>query len=570
LGVAFAVMTLLIVVIAGIGASRVHAVDKNTEMIVHDRAPKIALAQTIENEVNRQSRALRTALIAKGGNDEAVYKAELSKIETSAPIVAKAMEQLHQIIQSEKGKEALAHVDRTRAVFREKEHHFLELLEANKPKEARAFLLSELISAQGPYLKAVEEFAQTQTASMEAFASDAAAQAREATVILWSLTAVASVLAIALGIVITRSVTGPIKEALQFSQAVAGGDLTKAVVVTGRDETSDLLRALNEMNASLLNIVGQVRESSDSIATGTTQIAQGNQDLSARTENQASSLQQTAASMEEITSTVKQSADNARQANQLATTATEVAAKGGAVVSEVVTTMDAISGSSKKITDIISVIDGIAFQTNILALNAAVEAARAGEQGRGFAVVAGEVRTLAQRSADAAKEIKSLISDSVAKVDSGARLVVDAGNTMKEIVAQVQRVSDLVGEITAATVEQSSGIEQINTAVTTLDQATQQNAALVEESAAAASSLRDQAAKLNEVVSTFKVAGNQERRTHAAVHVQPVNNGNVDAQRKVSPLRSARNPHAPAGKPAMTTETASRHKTGTDDEWAEF
>ena len=302
-----------------------------------------------------------------------------------------------------------------------------------------------------------------------------------------------------------RSVQAPIEEAKRLAARIAAHDLSNDPPVDGRDELSDLLRSLVEMQGSLRQLVGQVRASTDSINTASAEIATGNQDLSARTEQTASNLQQAASSMEQLTGTVKQSADSARQANQLASSAAEVAQRGGSVVSQVVSTMDEINASSKKIADIIGVIDGIAFQTNILALNAAVEAARAGEQGRGFAVVAGEVRNLAQRSAEAAKEIKGLIGTSVDKVESGSKLVADAGQTMNEIVASVQRVTDIIGEITAAASEQSDGIGQVNVAVTQLDQMTQQNAALVEESAAAAESLKDQAVQLARVVGTFRI-----------------------------------------------------------------
>ncbi len=320
-----------------------------------------------------------------------------------------------------------------------------------------------------------------------------------------ALAALGLVLAVVLCMVVTRSITRPIAAAVKVAETVAAGDLSSHIEVGSRDETGQLMAALKRMNDSLVGIVGQVRGASDSIATGSSQIANGNADLSQRTEEQASNLQQTAASMEQLTATVKQNADTARQATQLATSASAVAQEGGDVVGQVITTMEAISTSSKKISDIIGVIDSIAFQTNILALNAAVEAARAGEQGRGFAVVAGEVRNLAQRSAQAAKEIKSLIGESVEKVENGSKLVTNAGKTMEEIVSQVRRVSDLIGEISAASVEQSSGIGQIGDAVNQLDQVTQQNAALVEESAAAAESLKHQAAQLAQTVSVFKL-----------------------------------------------------------------
>jgi len=317
---------------------------------------------------------------------------------------------------------------------------------------------------------------------------------------------------VALGLVlalwIARIVSRPLSEAVKVAQSVAAGDLTSHIEARTTDETGLLLEALKGMNDSLAKIVGEVRIGTDTIATASSQIASGNQDLSSRTEEQASSLEQTASSMEELTSTVKQNADNARQANQLAVSASEVAVKGGSVVSQVVDTMGSINASSKKIVDIIGVIDGIAFQTNILALNAAVEAARAGEQGRGFAVVASEVRSLAQRSAAAAKEIKTLIGDSVEKVEEGSKQVAEAGRTMDEIVGSVRRVTDIMGEITAASQEQTSGIEQINQAITQMDQVTQQNAALVEEASAAAQSLQEQAGSLVQSVSIFKLDAN--------------------------------------------------------------
>ena len=310
-----------------------------------------------------------------------------------------------------------------------------------------------------------------------------------------------------LALLITRSITRPIARALEVAETVANGDLTSQINSNSTDETGLLLAALKRMNESLVRIVSQVRNGADSIATGSVQISNGNADLSQRTEEQASNLEETAASMEELTATVKQNADTARQATQLASDASQAATEGGRVVGQVVSTMSAISESSRKIVDIIGVIDGIAFQTNILALNAAVEAARAGEQGRGFAVVASEVRSLAQRSAQAAKEIKTLIGDSVEKVEGGTKLVDEAGQSMEGIVSRVKRVNDLIEEISAASREQSTGIGQIGEAVNQLDQVTQQNAALVEESAAAAESLKHQAAQLAQTVSVFRLAG---------------------------------------------------------------
>ncbi|MFM9434996.1 methyl-accepting chemotaxis protein [Janthinobacterium sp. CG_23.3] len=349
---------------------------------------------------------------------------------------------------------------------------------------------------------------------------------------------------------VARIVSRPLNAAVGLARRVAGGDLTADIQVASSDETGQLMQALKDMNASLLRLVGQVRSGTDTIATASSEIAAGNQDLSSRTEQQASSLEETASSMEQLTATVRQNADNARQANTLAASASGIALRGGTVVGEVVGTMASINESSKKIVDIIAVIDGIAFQTNILALNAAVEAARAGEQGRGFAVVASEVRNLAQRSAAAAKDIKTLIGDSVEKVGAGSRLVNQAGSTMDEIVASITRVTDIMSEITAASQEQSAGIEQVNQAIAQMDQVTQQNAALVEQAAAAAESMQDQARTLAEVVGVFKLD-----------------------QTLVAPPRAARKPAARA-RPAVAAPAAPRRVAAAPaagkDEWEAF
>jgi methyl-accepting chemotaxis protein len=357
-----------------------------------------------------------------------------------------------------------------------------------------------------------------------------------------------------------RAISKPLDEAVSVAKSVAAGDLTRKIEVKSQDEVGQLMLALKEMNDSLVKIVAQVRNGTETISTATREIASGNLDLSSRTEEQASSLEETASSMEELTSTVKQNADSAQQANNLAVSASTVATKGGAVVTQVVDTMSAINASAKKIEDIIGVIDGIAFQTNILALNAAVEAARAGEQGRGFAVVASEVRHLAQRSAAAAKEIKNLIGDSVEKVNTGTKLVDEAGATMAEIVESVQRVTRIMSEITIASREQTDGIEQVNQAIAQMDESTQQNAALVEQAAAAAESLQDQTSNLAQVVSVFRLDESQVQRPASPV---------VRLKAAASAPKKSTPKHVTGADAGNVRKLASAHVAG-DSDWEEF
>ena len=509
LAIGFAIVIALLITMAIVGISRIEAVNHNTDVIVNDRYVKIALADTIKDKVNVKTRALRTALIT---TDPEMVKEELAKDSAATPGISDALEKLQATIRSAEGVAALKLVLETRGPFLDAGARLAELARAGRRDEGAAFLVKTLIPQQNAYLSALTGLIQSQEQGMHTFAADAAAQARGATITMIVLATIATLLATALGFAITHSITQPIAHAVRLAQTVAAGDLSAHIDVTSRDETGQLLGALKAMIESLVAVVGKVRHSSDCIATGSSQIAIGNADLSQRTEEQASNLQQTAASMEQLTSTVRNNSDTARQATQLAGSAAAAATQGGAVVEQVVNTMGAIDASSRKIADIIGVIDGIAFQTNILALNAAVEAARAGEQGRGFAVVAGEVRSLAQRSAEAAKEIKGLITDSVDKVQAGTEQVAEAGRAMNDIVVQVRRVNDLIAEISAATLEQTQGIGQVGDAVSQLDQVTQQNAALVEESAAAAESLSQQAVRLVEAVSVFRLG----REGHSA------------------------------------------------------
>ncbi len=362
-----------------------------------------------------------------------------------------------------------------------------------------------------------------------------------------------------------RSIRRPLDQANELASRIAQGDLSARIDTSRGDEFGDLMKSLARMNESLGRMVQQVRQSTDSIATASAEIATGNHDLSVRTEQTSSNLQSTAAAMEQLTSTVQHSADNARQASQLAASASTVAQKGGTVVQQVVSTMDEINTSSKKIADIIGVIDGIAFQTNILALNAAVEAARAGEQGRGFAVVAGEVRSLAGRSAEAAKEIKGLINTSVEKVESGTQLVTDAGATMNDIVQSVRRVADVIGEITAASTEQSAGISQVNDSIANLDQMTQQNAALVEQSAAAAQSMREQADQLAQAVAVFKINAAMPQRPIRDITPRP-----APAQKLASTVPPAPPLPAAASKPVAAPATAVSTAKADSDDWETF
>ncbi|MBT9458130.1 MAG: HAMP domain-containing protein [Burkholderiaceae bacterium] len=449
------------------------------------------------------ARSLASAISA----DPSVGAFFKENLANDAPRVAKLREEIAKQAKGDDDKAQLKEIVTMGGILLAASKKTRELGGSGDVSGVEATVKNEYVPSVNNYLAAIDKFVQLQQSKGDKAQKDAAA-ARSDIVMYGSIGALIVIgLGMAVAAALVKSIRQPLQQSIDVASAIAAGDLTQHISTERGDEFGALMKALQHMNESLGRVVGNVRASTDSISHASVEIATGNADLSQRTEQTASNLQQTASSMEELTSTVRQSADSARQANQLASSAAEVAARGGAVVAQVVATMDEINASSKKISDIIGVIDGIAFQTNILALNAAVEAARAGEQGRGFAVVASEVRSLAQRSAQAAREIKSLIGTSVEKVEGGSRLVADAGKTMSEIVGSVQRVTDIIAEISAAASEQSQGIGQVNVAVTQLDQMTQQNAALVEESAAAAESLKEQAMRLAQEVAVFKLAG---------------------------------------------------------------
>ncbi|MDM0074630.1 methyl-accepting chemotaxis protein [Variovorax sp. J2P1-59] len=502
LALGFAAVLLFLAFIMGLGLTSMSSIQTHLNGIVSSNNVKVATANKMLDSI-RDMANLASHLVLL--TDEAAMREEMQKIAAARERYTEARTQLGKLVVSPEGKALLAKVEDALAVATPINARLLELALQNKNDEATELLMKKFTPSVQAIVVALDEMVQHETRLSQRAKEQANAEYTRARNLMIGLGALALLMGAAIAWFTTRSITGPIAQAVKVAETVAAGDISSRIEVRSKDETGQLMHALKEMNDSLVKIVGEVRTGTDTIATASSEIATGNQDLSSRTEEQASSLEQTAASMEELTSTVKQNADNARQANQLAVSASEVAVRGGSVVGQVVDTMGSINASSRKIVDIIGVIDGIAFQTNILALNAAVEAARAGEQGRGFAVVASEVRSLAQRSAAAAKEIKTLIGDSVEKVEEGSKQVAEAGRTMEEIVDSVKRVTDIMGEITAASQEQTSGIEQINQAITQMDQVTQQNAALVEEASAAAQSLQEQAGGLSQVVSVFRL-----------------------------------------------------------------
>jgi methyl-accepting chemotaxis protein len=514
LALGFGVMIFLLLLLAGLSYMRISSLNQEVATMVDVRYPKTVVANTIKADVNEATRSMLNVLIM---TDPTQIAKELANIEASNASATKALAELNKTTTDAKGKEILAEIEKVRTRFIPGQKTFVGLINEDKKDDAMVKFMFSLRPQQGKYFEALDKFVAFQNAEMVKGGQEASAVTARTQLFIKLLTLIAAAISLVVAYMATRSITGPLNEAVAVARRVADGDLSSEIHVNSTDETGQMMQALKDMNAGLIRIVAEVRSGTDSIAEASAEIASGNLDLSSRTEQQANSLGQTSTSMRELTGTVQQNADNARQANQLAAKASEVAVRGGSVVAHVIDTMGSITASSKKIVDIIGVIDGIAFQTNILALNAAVEAARAGEQGRGFAVVASEVRNLAQRSAGAAKEIKALIGDSVDKVREGSTLVEQAGVTMEEVVASVRRVTDIMGEITSASQEQSAGIALVNTTILEMDETTQQNAALVEEAAAAAASMQDQAANLARVVSVFKLDHEHEQQhPHAA------------------------------------------------------
>ena len=498
----FGLLTVLIVVLAFVGMHALGTLHDSTTDLAKGVWPRARLANVALDNV-RGSMARVGQMV--GSDDAATRHDARERLAANLQAADKALVELEPLLVTSTGRELLAEARARRDEYVALVRQVEGLVGQDQLDAATALAFGKTYDALQAFAQALRKQVDFQESRFDALSLGADTTYTLAFRIIAVTEAVAILLAIGAAWLITRSVVRPLTRAVEVARTVAAGDLTSEIAVSGRDEAAQMMQALKDMNASLLKVVSDVRAGSDGIAVAAREIASGNLELSSRTEQQASALEETASSMEEMTSTVKQNADNAQQANQLAASASEVARKGGQVVARVVDTMGGIDTASRKIVDIIAVIDGIAFQTNILALNAAVEAARAGEQGRGFAVVATEVRALAQRSASAAKEIKQLIDDSVSQVQLGSVLVAEAGSTMDEVVTSVQRVTDIMGEISSASQEQQGGITQINQAVAEMDTVTQQNAALVEEAAGAAGSLQEEAERLARMVAVFKV-----------------------------------------------------------------
>ena len=584
LGLSFAVVLLLSLVSIVVAIKQLSAVGESTRTMMAE--PLKAERMVSDWTRNIHAGVRRTSAIARSSDPSLAdyFKEDQEESTRTSGELQKALEPM---MNTEREKRVFAEIAEVRKTYIASRNEIVALKKDGKLEEANKALDQKFTPASKLYLAKMGELLQAQRDQIDAHSRQIESNYESSRNLLVGLAAVSLVLSVLVAWALSRSVTEPLDNANRLARQVASGDLTASIETDRTDELGQLLKNLHDMQASLVQVVSNVRQGSEAVANASSEIAHGNHDLSSRTESQASALQQTAASMEELSSTVRQNADSARTANQLAQSASSVAIQGGEVVGQVVETMKGINDSSRKISDIISVIDGIAFQTNILALNAAVEAARAGEQGRGFAVVASEVRSLAGRSADAAKEIKSLINASVERVEQGTVLVDKAGETMTEVVSSIRRVTDIMGEISAASNEQASGVAQVGNAVTQMDQVTQQNAALVEQMAAAASGLQQQAADLVQVVSVFKVndyGGTSRTVSRAPMKTAPKPLARAPVQSvpqaapraqiappKVASPVTAAAPKAAAPrslpKPAPTPAPAAG---GADDEWETF
>ena len=506
----FAILVTLLLAIVGVAWLQLGSMNKHTAEITGNWLPSVELVNQINTGISEVRRYELRHVMTTDAKQMAAHEKTMETLQAN---IEKAKKSYEALISSPEERQLYQLFQQERKRYAELTARLFELSRNNQNEQASALLEGESFQLHNESSATLLKLIQLNSEGARAESADAASTYDEARIVMGVTAVISLAFATLAGLWLIRSITRPLAQAVEVADRIASGDLSGQIAAQSKDELGTLLGALQRMQESLVNTVGSVRSNAEGVAAASAQIASGNNDLSARTEQQASSLEETAASMEELGGTVRQNADNARAANQLAVSASTVAEQGGAVVAQVVETMKGINDSSKKIADIISVIDGIAFQTNILALNAAVEAARAGEEGRGFAVVAGEVRNLARRSAEAAKDIKTLISASVERVEQGSQLVDKAGATMAEVVASIRRVTDIMGEISAASVEQSAGVSQVGEAVTQMDMVTQQNAALVEEMAAAAGALNAQASELVNAVAVFNLDTHARRNS---------------------------------------------------------
>jgi methyl-accepting chemotaxis protein len=577
LALGFCTVAFIGVGVAAYSAVKMHTLAANLQEVSGDKMVKVAKFTLLMDNLNTNARAVRNMLIY---DDPAVREAEQKKRAETKESNGALLKELNEIIFKPKGVELMKAINDTRPLYSKAMDKVIAAIEKGDKAEASKVLLDEVRPLQATYFKAVDDSRTLQKQFADEVANEAIATANSATVVMGAAAVFMLIIGGLIGWLVSRALSRALGaepgELSEVAGQVAEGDLHAPLQVRSGDTGSEMA-AMARMQASLTRVVTTVRAGSEGVATASAEIAQGNSDLSSRTESQASALEETAASMEQLSAQVKHNADNARQANQLASNASSVAVRGGEVVARVVETMKEINDSSKKISDIISVIDGIAFQTNILALNAAVEAARAGEQGRGFAVVASEVRSLAGRSAEAAKEIKNLINASVEHVEQGTVLVDEAGTTMAEVVGSIRKVSDLVGEISSASNEQAAGVAQVGEAVTQMDQATQQNAALVEQMAAAASSLRSQAGDLVETVAVFNLGANAQasvvKTTVRAPASKAVPFKGTERRLESKPAATTSAPKPAAKKPISLPKLAAKAKVAVaagEDDWETF